>query len=86
MTDAKISTESSSTKVIHLNSLISPSNIQERRYYKLEGDNAPSVLDLPNAANNLTECYSLSTVARFDVTLAANEIKNFEASVMWRSG
>ena len=48
--------------------------IWARRFYKLEGDKALSVLYLLSAASSFLEGCSLSSQARADVSLAASEI------------
>ena len=52
-------------KAMRLNKLL-PLPVRARRYYKLKGDNSPSVLDLPTAVSSLTEDCFLSIMARTD--------------------
>ena len=54
--------------------LFPSSNIWLKRLYKLEGNKAPSVFNLPTAASGLLEGHFMISVARTDVALAATEM------------
>ena len=76
--DKMMSADAALFRTSKLNWLL-PLNTLGERYCKLEGDNAPSVLDFPTAVRSLLECYVLSIVVRTNITVAANEMEKFEA-------
>ena len=76
--DKMMSADAALFRTSKLNWLL-PLNTLGERYCKLEGDNAPSVLDLPTAVRSLLECYVISIVVRTNITVAANEMEKFEA-------
>ena len=79
--DNKISVETGSPRAKKLKYLLPPPVTQVRRFYKLEGDKSPAVLDCPTAAMiSLLELQLIFCCQGADVTLVAKEMKDFEVA------
>ena len=61
--------------------LPSPPSLQMRKWYKLEGNTTPPILDLPSAASNFSDRCQLSFVARTNITVTSLAIEDFEAVI-----